>query len=207
MLRESLQVGPPAVDLFCLDLRLAQMIKHKRLFRHETRQFDSGRQLVGKDEQVVGEAKLVQRPEAANKVVTQQKPRIGLVLNNMPYPDEFWGGGKSCQVLGDCGTPQVDPADDALDERIGRSKLEQPVIFCERLASLHGDRASNPERPGHCLEIGREIIPSQPLHARADPRILSLRIAPEMLMGVNGHDGFVLPTITRPPAGKWLGVW
>ena len=75
------------------------MVEHKRLLRQQAGQLDRCRQLLGVEEQVVGEPKLVEVLETANKRLAQQKPRVGLVLNNMPHARKFFVRGERRQIV------------------------------------------------------------------------------------------------------------
>ena len=107
----------------------------------------------------------------------------------MPDADKLRMLRNLSELIDNVRAPQVDPADDTADERIGIGELEQPAALLEGLPRLHGNRAADSLRGGKRREILGKMVVRQPLHPLPDPGILGRGIAPEMLVGIDPHGG------------------
>ena len=165
------------------------MIEDERLLGKPADELRRGRKLLRIEEKVVGEAKRRQLSDAVEKRFTEEEPRIRLVLDDMPNADELRPLGELPELIDDVRAPQVDPADNTADERIGSGQFQQPATLLEGLPRLHGDGAGDPLRGGKRREIRRQMVVRQPLHPLLDPGILGGGIAPEMLVGIDPHGG------------------
>src|SRR5262245_31297639 len=92
---------------------------------------------------------------------------------------------------------KVYPADNASDEWMRVRKFEQPPCFLERLTNLNDDACPEP-RGGHLpfRILRQEVAPDGP-HRLIDPVVLSRRVAPEVLVGINENHW-------RLVIGDWL---
>ena len=191
MVGQGRNVSSPCVPVTGLRPRrdpwLSQVVEHERLLGQARHQLHRRRQLLRIEQQVVGEATRVQLLESADELFAQEKPRIGLVLHDMPHTHEFFPRHELSQLTLYVDTPQIDPADNAADQRMLLCQFKQPAGLLERLSGLHGDRAADTSSRSRGLEVHRQIVAGQPLHAGPDPRIVRRRIAPEVLVGVDVH--------------------
>src|SRR5262249_49069363 len=96
---------------------------------------------------------------------------------------------------------QIDPADDALHERVLARELEQELRLRAARARLHGDAAAEAVRAQLGLEVrGQEVAPDA-RHARADPAVVVRRVAPEVLVSVEAHGARFSPLASRARKG------
>ena len=163
------------------------MVEHERLFGKQAHQVDRCRHLMWIDQKVVREPEPVERPHAPHEGLPEHKPRIRLILHDVPHAYEFFVISQDRQVVRDMFAPQIHPAHDAADERMLVGQAEQPAGLRERLTRLHGHAPHDAHRPCDGLEVGRQMVAGQPLHPRADPRVFGDGIVPKMLVGVDSH--------------------
>src|SRR5207248_6499369 len=112
------------------DSRLGGVVDHERHIAVSSHRLQRGRQLTCAYEQVVHEARLADRGDAALDVVAQKPARVGFVVDLVPHSDQQvadQGGDR----LRDRRRGQVDPADDAADEIVGRRRLEKLARLVE----------------------------------------------------------------------------
>ena len=86
---------------------------------------------------------------------------------------------------------QVDPADDAGDERMQVGEREQPARFVECLQRLDGDAPLEAGAAHLALQVRRGEILLQGLHRVVYPAVLDGIVLPEVLMRVDSHADFI----------------
>ena len=80
---------------------------------------------------------------------------------------------------------QIDPADDADDERVRVGEGEEPARFLERLPRLHRDARVDAGR-GHLAQGVRwQKVAHERRHRAVDPAVLDGVVSPEVLVGVD----------------------
>ena len=95
------------------------MIEDERLLGKPADELRRGRKLLRIEEKVVGEAERRELSDTVEKRFTEEEPRVGLVLHDMPDADELRMLRHLPELIDNVRAPQVDPADDTADERIG----------------------------------------------------------------------------------------
>jgi hypothetical protein len=194
VLGERLHVGSPRLDRGGNTIsypRLREMVENKRLVWQQARKLDGRGELVRVHEEIVGESAGRELPEPADKRLADQEPRVGFVLYDMSHADERGPICKRVELLGDSIAPQIDPADDALDEWMSIREIQEPAGFFEGLPRLHGNTATQACGSKAWREVVGEVVAGEPLHPLTDPRVLGRRIRPKMLVGVDSHEGIV----------------
>ena len=97
-------------------------------------------QLAGAHEQVVRQARLLDRGKAALDVVAPQPVGIGLVVDLVPHPDQLVSAIAGSQALDrgrDVNVGEVDPADDARDQPMPGSDGEELDCLADARNRLH----------------------------------------------------------------------
>jgi len=94
------------------------MVEHVGLFGGQAGERCCGGKLVGNEEQVVGEAEVVQGSQAAAKFRPEHELSVGLILHHMPHADKPRMVGEGPQLLGNIGGSQIDPAHHPPDQRM-----------------------------------------------------------------------------------------
>ena len=135
------------------------MIEDKRLIRKEPHQFNGSRQLMGVNQQVVGQPVSGQFPESANEFRADKKLVIGFVLDNVTNPDKTMVTGQLGQDVLHRFIAKVDPAHDTQDAGIHVGKLKQPAGFLHGLAGLNGNGSVKAQRSLKGLKICGQPVP------------------------------------------------
>ena len=102
----------------------------------------------------------------------QHEAIVGLRLHDVAHAEELRVADESLQLLGGVIGLQIDPANDARDERMRVGQLEQPSRFFERLARLHGHAGVDSRAIHLAAQIGRQKIAAQRGHRVVDPAVL-----------------------------------
>ena len=85
----------------------------------------------------------MQLPQSTQELVTAEKPRVGLVLYDVPNAHEAVVRHEPHEVGMHAVAPQVDPADDPADQRIPVRQMQKPKALLDRLPGLHRHRAAD----------------------------------------------------------------
>ena len=83
MRRKAAHQRRPGFEAMALDVGLADMIEHEAQMRKVDDGFQRRGQLRRLDDEIIDEAGLIQRREAAPDILAQQPVRIGFVLDEM----------------------------------------------------------------------------------------------------------------------------
>ena len=157
------------------------MVEHEGLLRKFPGERDGRRQLFREDQNVVGQIKLDQFPEAAQEIRPKHEVRVRLVLHHVPHAHKLRMLRQFRELFLDRLGPQFDPANHTFDHRRMIGERQQPVGFSDCLARLHGDTTVK-----SCLSQQRFEVFGQPIavqrRAFGNPRILLFVVTPEMLM-------------------------
>src|SRR5690606_36318775 len=180
-----LHLRRPRLPTASLDIRLCEVINHKRLTGKMGQKLQGRIQLVGFDQQIVGKPMLPQRVDPPQKRRPKQKTRIFLPLYNVPESFQLRKTLEVSQPLFHFIGLQIHPAHNSLNKRVFVGELQQEQRFGLGLISLHsyttGYRVSLIYRP----QIIRKEIPLDYSHIIGNPRIPHWIIPPEMLMCIN----------------------
>ena len=163
--------------------RVVEDEAHARLAAHR---LDRRRKLRDLHEQVVDETGLTDCGDAALHVVAEEPPRIGLVLYDVANADERPGERRKLRrhVAG-----EVEPADDAEEERGLGGEGEQLPRLGELLTRLHHHRADDAGRPQQRLEVVRPVSPPENRDVVGHPGVVGPGGIPEVLVGVDDRRG------------------
>ena len=182
---QTVKVPAPAVEAAPSYIRLAQVIQHQPRLRQCCREFDRLGQLPRIYQDVVGQPVSGEAGDAAaERGVTQET--VGFALDDVADADEPAIGGQPAELRIEIRGPQIDPADNPLDERIFRRQLQKPAGFLERLPDLNGDTSDDARRPHSCRRVLWHEVAAERREAVIDPRVLDRVVAPEMDVGVEG---------------------
>ena len=132
---------------------------------------------------VVGESEAAEPSDAANDVLLRQKA-VPLRLGHVTDAAKPLVVCKRFERLVEPRRPQIHPADDALDEGMPCSEVEQKPRLVERLIRLYGHAAVEAIRRERAFEIDRKKIALDRCHVVGDPRVASRIVLPEVLVGV-----------------------
>ena len=135
------------------------MVDDEPDLRQRTGTVDGRRQLARPDQEVVREPGGAHGRDAPPDVGASQPVRIGLVVDLVADPDEAVAARavpKPGDRVGDRRVGQVDPADDAGDERVAAAMARKLSRLLEARARLDEDRRVDP-RGG---EEGGEVVGS-----------------------------------------------
>src|SRR6267378_131820 len=111
------------------------MVQDKALPGKPLYELRSYRKISGVNEDVIGKIEFFQHRNTAQKIWLKQKI-IGLALDNVANPDEFWISCERFQLRAQTRGTQVDPAYDSKNEGIVRGEFQQPARFVQRLPNL-----------------------------------------------------------------------
>ena len=187
MRRERAQIARPPVDRAPADVRLRQMIQHEALPREPRRELAGNAQMATIYEDVVREVELFEARKAGDERRAHEKAVVGLGLRDMTDANELRMPRHGLEIRTHADRLQIDPADDARDERMRVGEREQPARLLGGLPRLHGDA----RREAGALNRGREIlgqkIAAQCRHRVIDPSVLRGVVAPEVLVRVDSR--------------------
>ena len=170
------------------------MIDYEAHVRYRLHQRERGRQLARAHEDVVREAGLADRGDAAAHVLFPEPLGIGLVVNLMADPDELLSTRSRVQrgdLLGDV-RGEVDPADHARDEVVLRRRRQELPRLVEARSGLHEDRAVDAVRGEQRLEILGAEPPADRCECVRHPGIRRAGRVPEVVVSV--YDDHAAPS-------------
>src|SRR5713101_5180957 len=93
------------------------MVQDKALPGKPLYELGSYRKISGVNEDVVGKIEFLQHRNTAQKIWLKQEI-IGLALDNVANPDEFWISCERFQLRPQTRGTQIDPADDSKNEEL-----------------------------------------------------------------------------------------
>jgi hypothetical protein len=96
---------------------------------------------------------------------------------------------------------EIDPTDDAFDERIPVRQSEQKAILFQRLSRLHRDATVEARRSQFRLQIRRRETPPNARQLVRNPRVLRRIVFPEMLVRIDSHSLNVTMALMTPVSG------
>ena len=166
------------------DSRFAQVIEHEGLVRQPRGQRQRRRQLTFEDEDVVGQAAPGEPADAADDVLTLEKV-IGLGLCDVAHAAEERIGAELVERRVEARRTQIDPADNAPDDRVTPREVEQDPGLVKRLIGLNGHAAADAVRSEQRPEVRGQKIPTDGAHVISDPAIARCVVPPEVLMRVD----------------------
>src|SRR5262249_3677228 len=129
------ELSPPFTIAAPADVRFAQMIEYEWLPRIRTCERNRLRELTGVDEDVVHESRSLELLERRQKPGTRKKA-VRLRLHDVPDADERGSVSKLRELPLDVVSLQIDPADNAGNERIAIGQIEQKARLVKRLPRL-----------------------------------------------------------------------
>src|SRR5207302_4776170 len=147
------------------------------------------RQLARADENVVREAGLAHRGDAAAHHLFPEPLGIGLVVNLMADPDELLSTRSRLQradLLRDV-RGEVDPADHARDEVVLRRRRKEFARLVEARSGLHEDRTVDAVRGEQRLEVLGAEPPADRRERVGHPGIRRDGRVPEVVVSVYDH--------------------
>ena len=165
------------------------MIQDEALLGELSDDLQGGAQMLREEEQIVGEAEVLQVAQAAEEMGAEHEGIVRLVLHDVSHPDEGAVPGEFGQILFDLIGLEIHPAHHPEDAGILRGQLEEPAGFLDRLAGLDGDRTRERSMGPFLIEIRGQEIPAEALHGVAYPGVFPGAVAPEVLMGIDLHGG------------------
>ena len=117
------------------------MVKHETLTWKVPHKLGSHRKMPGIDQNVVGQIKLFQRRNAAQKFRSQQESIVGLALHHVANANQPGILCQSPQLRPDLGRLQVNPSHHSQYEWRGCSQFEaaiaSPRIVCRAWTATH----------------------------------------------------------------------
>src|SRR5687768_4772569 len=170
------------------------MIENEALSRESRYQLSCDTKMFGINQEVVGQIASFQQGNPAEERRTQHELVVQLGLHDMPHTDELWSVDEWLELFRGVRSLQIDPANDARNERVLGGHVEKPSGFGECLSRLYRNTRINPREIHVTPHVARQKITTQRCHRIVDPAVLGGAVAPEMLMGVYSH--------TR--TGRWV---
>jgi hypothetical protein len=150
-------------------------------------------ELAGRDDQVVDQARLGDRGQAAQHIGPGQPVRIGFVLDLVAQAGQLGAAGHSRQgadAVGDVGGGQVGPADHAGDQVAGCRQREQFGGLPGHGDGLHDDARGHAIRLGHRLEVSEQEIAAQRGERRAgNPILIAHAQVPQVVVSIDDRHG------------------
>lgn len=123
VLCELADVFTPGGELASGNLRLGDVIEDEALVWQSFDELDRSGKLAGVDQNVIGQIEFLQASDAAEEFRAQHEGVIGFVLHDVANADEARVSGELSELLIDACTAEIDPADNAADERVfGRER-------------------------------------------------------------------------------------
>src|SRR5438094_4193406 len=174
------------------------MIEDEAMPREPPHELDRDRKVPRIDEDVVGEAELLQQSDAPPEVGSQQEAVVGLALHDVPHADEPRVIPKTLELRAGLRRAQVDPADDARYEGVALGQVEQPRGLLKAVLRLDGHAGREPGLRQERGQIGRQEIALESAHALVDPAVLLRVVFPEVLMRVDARAHGPTTTTTLP---------
>jgi hypothetical protein len=168
------------------DVGLRQVVEHEPLAREARAERCRGRELARTDQEVVREALVLERRDAAHERRTQDERVVRLVLDDVTDTDER-PAAEALHLRGRILRLQVDPADDAADERVLLGEIQQELRLAERLARLYRHDPADAHGRRERRQVVREEVAAQRRQRVVDPRVLRGVVAPEVDVRVDPH--------------------
>lgn len=165
-------------------------------------------EMAGINKDVVGKIEFGESGNAAEKVGMEEEAVVGLALDNVADADEMRIESELGEIVAERGRAEIDPANDAGDERESRGEFEQPKGFLNGLASLNGNAALKTGGEKKRMKIRGEEVAAKRGEGVVDPGVFEGIVAPEVLMSVNAHgraSGPAHPTASEVRKGHREG--
>ena len=178
----------PAGERAVADARLAAVIDDHPHGRMALEQPGEIVEMDGKAQRVKGQIEVDDGVERPPDFRPQHPVDIGDVLDQRSNALQPWMGRQPLQLAPSGGIVEIDPADDASDERRRVGHAEQIVRLVRRRRRLDRDRGLNPGHRQERREVRRQIVAAEAGIARRNPAVVAARKPPEMLMAVDDHD-------------------
>jgi hypothetical protein len=158
-----------------------------------------GGELAGGDDQVVDQARVRHRGQAAQHVGTGQPARIGFALYLVPDADQLAAArhlGQRGQPVVNAGGGQVGPADHPGDQVAGGGQGEQFRGLAGHGDGLHDDARGHAAGPGERPVVAEQEVAAQRREGRpGDPVLVAYPQVPQVVVGVDDpHSVSVLGT-------------
>ena len=185
------------------DARLRGVVDDKPNLGVPLHGLQRGRQLSGANKDVIGQPGLPHRGDPVLHIFTQQPRRIGLVVDLVTDADQeapTLAPAESGQGLRHRPIGQVHPADHAGDELVFRGGLEELARLLQARDSLDDHRSVDAVRVEQRLQVARVEAPANRGQVIPHPRILAVGGIPEMVVGIDHHQGTGALATRRPSA-------
>ena len=179
---------PPRFRRTIGDQRLRHVVHHERLVRVLFHQRQGSGELPRIDKYVVGEVEIAEHPDAIRDIRALEEI-VWLSLCDMPYAPEMLRAGEVLESLDKVQGKEIDPPDNAQDSWMALGELQQEARLMLGLVGLHRDGAVHLELGKQGSQLLREIIPPQQGHVIRDPTVTDGIVMPEVLVGVDSHQG------------------
>lgn len=180
----------PVADDVVLDEGLRDVVDHERLVREHLHELLCHGEVLRVDEDVVGEVVLLQKANATQKVLAEEKGVVRFVLY-LPYYltvetaqcdgyPSAWRSSRRRRAtvkvrddaysLIDVLRAKIHPSHDALDYvRVLLSQVQKELCFFLRLASLHSYRSVHSVATDAGFQLRGKKVSSQRLHVLVQP--------------------------------------
>ena len=170
----------------------AHMVKHQRMLVMAGAKIGHQGQLMLKNQHFVDQLLTLQAGDAVIEGrVTDQRGQVRLVLQQMAKALELFLAAPARQVRFERGTGQVCPADHTQDVRLAGRQVEQEISLLRTAPGLHGNHPQHTAGVHAGPAVRRALMSAQDRHVFGDPwEILGFKV-PEVLVGVDFHDGCV----------------
>lgn len=186
ILRERFDLRGPGFEALGFYFRLGEMVEDEALAGKAGSEFDGGGELAGIDEDVKGEAKLMEKGDAAKKIGAKEKAIVGFGLRDVAEAAELRLARKMVQPFFDARGLEIHPADDSGDAFVLRGELQEELGLVFGLADLNGDGGGHAVRMGFGGIFGGEEIALQGGHFGGDPGVARGKVMPKMLVSIEG---------------------
>ena len=179
------------------------MIHHEWLIGKPVQQREGSRDLLGVDEEVIGETEVPQQSDSTYHVAACQKV-IGFGLGDVPHPAKAFEAGEVLQPFSQLRSQKVHPSHNPQDEWMVLGESKQEVCLILGLVGLHRHGALDARRAEERLQLIRQEIAPEDRHVLGDPAVPDRIEMPEVLVGVDLHGahGISGPLGVAPRSSK-----
>jgi len=167
---------------------LAEMIQHERVPIMGRTQLDCAIELGPEHQHFVDFPRGLDLRNATFETwIANNAANVRFVLQLMSIATQFREAVPAGHSPRDIVSTQIDPADDTGDPVVIARDLQEEISLGLVCTRLHGDARVDPAIEQQRLEMLRQVIPLQHLHAIRHPGIVFAPVAPEVLVRVDFH--------------------
>ncbi len=168
--------------------RLGDVIDHEALVRQAVDEQRGRPEMLGSQQQVVGEPVALGGGNAAHVHVAGGVVESRHVVDQLPDAHEVGVRARGLQAGLEVGCSQIEPTHDAAHEVVFRCQGQQPVRLGVHLPRLDGDGSMHAGGSQLGLQLTRQVVALQWRLRLAHPRELAGDVSPEVLVGVDHGD-------------------